>query len=107
LVATFEPNGWKGMRKRDGEPRHERCFVVPAERQLIMKPTLHVLVAIALGLSLVACGGHKDPETPEPIPGDGPAEEAGEAADEAAEEAADEAEDAADEVEDSAEDVSN
>jgi hypothetical protein len=73
-----------------------------------MKQTLNTLSAFALVLSFVACGGHKDPETPDPITdGDGPAEDAGEAADEAAEEAADEAEDAADEAEDATEDVSN
>lgn len=72
-----------------------------------MKPTFQILSAFTLALSFAACGGHKDPETPDPIDGETPAENAGEAADEAAEDAADEAEDAADEAEDAAEDVSN
>jgi hypothetical protein len=89
------------------ESRHERCFIVPAERQTTMTSTLQFLCALSLGFSLVACRGHQDPETPEPIPGDSPAEDAGEAADDAAEEFEDEAEDAADDAEDAADNVSN
>jgi hypothetical protein len=68
----------------------------------------HTLLIVSLALA-AACKSSKEPETPDPIGTDGPAENAGEAADEAVEDAADEAadetEDAADEVEDAAEEA--
>ncbi len=53
----------------------------------------------SLALSLWACGGDQaEPQTPDAVDQDGPAEEAGEWTDEAAEDVADETEEAVDET---------